>query len=90
VLWDDVSSDCKRWNASYRTPSGDWRTVAYACPKKSAPSGAAFEIGAVYRLQPRRASPPSIHRIPGPRARAWVFATLALHGQAGGGRHAAS
>jgi hypothetical protein len=90
ALWDDVSSNCTRWQAGYRTPSGGWRTVHHACPANAAQSGAAFEMTAIYRLEPRRGNPPSIHRIPGPQARAWLFAMLALHGNEGGERRVAS
>jgi hypothetical protein len=77
ALWRDISHDCASWEASYRTPEGARRTVLHACPAGAAESGLAFEIAAVYRLQPRGGRAPLLHRMPGPEARAWIFALRA-------------
>ena len=77
TLWREISRGCVAWEAPYWTPEGTLRTALHACPARAAESGAAFEIAAVYRLQARPGRAPLLHRMPGPEARAWIFAERA-------------
>jgi hypothetical protein len=77
VLWREVSADCVTWESRYRTPQGDERVSLHACPRGAAKTGAAFDIAAVYQLRKRSGRAPSLHRMRGPEARAWIFAARA-------------
>jgi hypothetical protein len=77
ALWREVSADCVTWECRYRTPEGDERVALHACPPGAAKTGAVFDIVAVYRLKRRPGRAPSLHRMGGPEARAWIFAARA-------------
>jgi hypothetical protein len=83
-LWRESSRGCVTWETTFRTPEGDVRTSLHANPGGAARSGAVFEIGAVYRLVGRTERPPLFYRVPGPEARAWIFALGATQLSNGG------
>lgn len=68
-----ITGGHRSWTTAVRAKSGPPRKIVHVLPEPAAPSGAAFDVGAVVELEPRPGAPPRLRRLSASARRALLF-----------------